>query len=218
LEPPPSSLPEKLETNELGDLQLRLADGSYSVFVSVPGFRKASRHFDVTGSQMEIATHQTVSIMLCVGGVSGPVAVYPKDSLVLTADAYHTPVAFTPADFRALPHVNITVYNAHNNADETYAGVPLATLLAKSNVPLGKDLRHEALTSYLLASGSDGYSVLLSLSEVDPNFHAGQVLVADACDGQPLGSAGPYQLVVSDEKRPARWVHNLNSIALKLAP
>ena len=121
----------------------------------------------------------------------------------------------SPADFRALTHITISVHNGHTNADESYSGVTLATLLAMINAPLGKELHREALTNYLIASGSDGYSVVLSLAEVDPSFHDGQVLVADARDGQPLGNSGPFQLVVSEDKRPARWVHNLNSITLQ---
>lgn len=138
-----------------------------------------------------------------------------EGGLRLTADPDHAPVVLSPADFRALPHITTTVHNGHTNADETYSGVPLATLLAKVNAPLGKELHGEAMTSYLIATGSDGYSVVLSLAEVDPSFHEGQVLVADTRDGKPLGDHGPFQLIVSDDKRPARWVHNLVSITLK---
>jgi len=142
-------------------------------------------------------------------------AVTPQDSLVLTEE--HASVTFSPVDLRALPHVSLTVHNGHTDASETYSGVPLATLLAKVNAPLGKELRGKAMAGYLIATGSDGYSVVLSLAEVDPDFHAGQVIVADSRDGQPLGKNGPFQLIVSDDKRPARWVHNLVSIDLQEA-
>ncbi len=141
--------------------------------------------------------------------------IYPPDSLVLTNHGDHAPVALSPADFHAMPHVNITVRNGHTDANETYSGVPLAALLEKINAPLGKELHGEAMTSYVIATGSDGYAVVLSLAEIDPSFHAGQVLVADSRDGQPLGKNGPFQLIVSDDKRPARWVHNPTSIALQ---
>jgi hypothetical protein len=58
---------------------------------------------------------------------------------------------------------------------------------------------------------------VLSLAEVDPSFHAGEVLVADTREGQPLAKSGPFQLIVSDDKRPARWVHNLVSVTLEHA-
>jgi len=114
-----------------------------------------------------------------------------------------------------MPHVTITVHNAHAGADETYSGVPLAELLAKLDAPLGEHLHGKALASYIVAAGSDGYSVVLSIAEADPSFHGGEILVADTRGGQPLGKSGPFQLIVSEDKRPARWVHNLVSISLQ---
>jgi len=214
-EPPPNPLPDKMETDDTGSLRLRLPNGTYALIVIAPGFSKLTHHIDINDAQMPHPVTHVFQVMLEVGSTGGPVAVYSKDSLVLNAPAYHLPSNYSPAEFRALPHATIAVHNEHNNSDETYSGVLLATLLAQANVPLGKDLRGEALTSYLLASGTDGYTVLLSLAEVDPNFHAGQVLVADTRNGQPLGDHGPFELIVSDDKRPARWVHNLNSIVLQ---
>jgi hypothetical protein len=140
-----------------------------------------------------------------------------KDSLVLTAEHYHAPITLSTADFSALPHVTLTVHNSHTNADETYSGVPLATLLAKVNAPMGAELKGPTMTTFVVATGSDNYSVVLSLAEVDPSFHGGQIIVADARDGQPLAASGPFELIVSDDKRPARWVHNLVAIALQNA-
>ena len=114
-----------------------------------------------------------------------------------------------------MEHVTVTVHNAHTNADETYSGVAMATLLANLQAPLGDELHGKAMTMGVVARGSDGYEVLLSLAEVDPAFHSGHVIVADARDGKPIDKNGPLQLVVSDDKRPARWVHNLVSIELK---
>jgi hypothetical protein len=139
----------------------------------------------------------------------------PKDTLLLTAGGNHASVSISLADFRAMPHVTITVHNAHADADETYSGVPLAALLAKLDAPLGEHLRGKALASCIVATGSDGYSVVLSIAEADPSFHGGEILVADTRDGQPLGKNGPLQLIVSEDKRPARWVHNLVSISLQ---
>jgi hypothetical protein len=96
-------------------------------------------------------------------------------------------------------------------------GVLLETLLAKANSPVGKEFRKEALTNYLTASGADGYSVVLSLAEVDSTFHTGQLIVADERDGQPLGKYEPFQLTVPADSRPARWVRNLNSIRVHQA-
>lgn len=214
LVPAPNPARTKSETDENGNLSLDLKVGSYALSVSERGFKNWSESIYVPKPEGEVSARQVIPVVLQVGQDSGPIVIYPADSLVLTGGAYHAPVAISLADFRALPHITVTVHNGHTNADETYSGVPLATLLALINAPIGKEFHNGALTTYLIASGSDGYSVVLSLAEIDPSFHGGQVLVADSRDGHPLAKTGPFQLIVSEDKRPARWVRNLNSIWL----
>lgn len=218
--PSPDDAGKELETDEKGRLELKLKPESYAMFVSEAGFREASQLFEVSAPDSATAV-QTVRVILQIAPTGSPQAIYPADALVLTAERYHLPVAISPEEFRALPHVTIKVHNGHSNADETYSGVLLAALLAKVNAPTGHELRGESMTCYVVATGTDGYSVVLSLAEVDPDFRAGQaagqVIVADSRDGKPLGKSGPYQLIVPDDKRPARWVHNLNSIAVQQA-
>jgi hypothetical protein len=216
--PAPDRPTAKMETDAQGQLSLQLKPGTYVLFVSAPGFKEAAPHIEIAAADGGVDTAQIVPVVLRVGDVSSPMPIYPADSLVLTADRFHVPVAFSPAEFRALPHVVITVHNAHANADETYSGVPLAALLAKLDAPLGEHLRGKALANYIVASGSDGYSVVLSIAEADPSMHGGDVLVADMRDGKPLAKSGPFQLIVSEDKRPARWVHNLVSISLQSLP
>lgn len=124
---------------------------------------------------------------------------------------------YTPETLKDLPHVTLTIFDHHTNANETYSGVPLMDLLAKLGVPHGKDLHGKALAEYIVAAGSDGYKSVVALGEIDPEFHPGQVIVADAMDGRPLGASGPFRLIVSEDKRPARSVRNLISLELKTA-
>jgi hypothetical protein len=208
---------EKLVTDDKGSIALQLKPGNYAIFVAVPGFRKATEHFDVSAVEEANGVAQNLAVALQIAPTGSPTAIYPKDSLVLSAELYHETIAITPENFRALPHVDVKVHNSHRNVDETYSGVLLATLLAKVNAPMGKDLRGETMTTVVLAGGTDGYAVALSLAEADPDFHANQILVADLLDGKPLGKNGPFQLVVPDDKRPARWVRNLNSISVRAA-
>jgi DMSO/TMAO reductase YedYZ molybdopterin-dependent catalytic subunit len=141
----------------------------------------------------------------------------PADSLRLIAPN-HDPLRLSLADLKAMPHVSATFHNSHTNADETYSGVRLADLLAKMGAPLGDQLRGKALANYVVATGSDGYQAVLALGEIDPSFHPGEVLIADAMDGKPLDAhSGPFKLVVTEDKRPARSVRNLVSIELKPA-
>jgi hypothetical protein len=128
-------------------------------------------------------------------------------------------VILTAAALQLLPRQTVRVHNPHTNADETYQGVELSLLLARLDAPLGPKLRGKALTMYVLAEGTDKYRAAYSLAEVDPAFHGGTVIVADRMDGQAIDAKdGPFKLVNTEDKRPARWVRNLASIQLNTAP
>jgi hypothetical protein len=141
-----------------------------------------------------------------------------KDELTLL-HSDHKPVVLSAAEVKAAPHISVTIHSSHTNADETYSGVRLSDLLARVGAPLGSELRGKALANYIVAAGSDGYKAVLALGEVDPSFHPGEVLVADTMDGKPLDAhSGPFKLVVTEDKRPARSVRNLVSIEWKEVP
>ncbi|HSY32034.1 MAG TPA: carboxypeptidase regulatory-like domain-containing protein [Verrucomicrobiae bacterium] len=214
--PRPENSPEKVNTDAKGHASLSLKSGDYVLSISAQGFTTATQPVRVSDRNGADRIAQEVKLTLKVGATSSPTNIYPPDSLVVS-DPYHAPIVLSLADFRALPHITIKVHNGRSDAEENYSGVLAETLLAKANAPVGKEFRKEALRTYLLASGTDGYSVLLSLAEVDSTFHAGQVIVADTRDGQLLGKNGPFQLIVPGDSRPARWVHNLNAIKLQQA-
>jgi hypothetical protein len=145
-------------------------------------------------------------------------ALFAQQALLLTS-ASHDAVKLSGSDLNGMVHITVTVHNPHANADETYSGVRVADLLAKLGAPLDKELRGAALANYIVATGSDNYKAVLALAEVDPSFHPGEVIVADATDGKPLGAhSGPFKLVVTEDKRPARSVRNLASVELKSVP
>ncbi len=142
----------------------------------------------------------------------------PSTSLTLHAYEGKT-LTLTPEELAALPHKSVTVFNAHSKAQETYSGVPLVDLLAKVGVPQGEAVRGKLFMIGIVGGGMDGYSVLYSLGEVDPAIHTGDVIVADRVDGQKLTKDGAFKMVSSEERRPARWVRNLTSIAVvQVAP
>jgi Carboxypeptidase regulatory-like domain len=215
--PRPEDSPQRVKTDDKGRASLRLMAGEYAFSISAQGFRTSAQALTVSNRDGAGEANQSVKVILKIAATGSPTIIYPPDSLVLVADPYRSPVVLSPAEFHALPHITIKVHNGHTNAEESYSGVSLETLLAKANAPVGKEFRKEALTSYVLVSGSDGYSVLLSLAEVDSTCHSGQVIVADARGDQPLGKYGPFQLIVPGDSRPARWVHNMNFIRLQQA-
>ncbi len=99
--------------------------------------------------------------------------------------------------------------------EHTFKGVMLWTILDLAGVPLGKDLRGENLSKYVLVKASDGYEVVFSLPEIDPEFSEKIILLAYEVDGKPLAATeGPFRLVVPQDKKHARWIRQLNSIQI----
>jgi hypothetical protein len=137
----------------------------------------------------------------------------PSTSLTLTIDGKAT--VFSPADLLAMPQKTVSVHNAHANMDETYSGVALADLLAKSGFTAGKPTQTKMLHSYLVAQGADKYRVLYSLTEVEPTEHTGNVIVAVTMNGKPIADDGQFKLVSTEDRKPQRWVRNLAAITLQ---
>jgi hypothetical protein len=143
-----------------------------------------------------------------------PVAA-PSASLTLTVNGNATKLSVT--DLQAMPQKTVKVHNAHNNMDETYAGVALGDLLAKAGFVADKTTQKKMLHSFIQAEGTDKYWVLYSAIEAEPSEHDGDVIVATAMDGKPLGADGNFKLISTADKKPQRWVRNLTAITLKSA-
>ena len=88
-------------------------------------------------------------------------------------------ITLTPEELAALPHKTVSVFNSHTRSNESYSGVALADLLVKVGVPQGENVKGKAFMTAVVAEGTDKYSVLFALAEVDPSIHAGDVIVAD---------------------------------------
>jgi hypothetical protein len=201
-----------METDTRGKLRLDLLPRSYALFVSIASFKRSDSHINI----QRASDGQTITVSLQVATSSGPEEVFEPGSLLLSA--YHEDLRFGAAYVKTLPHISVTIHNPHTNSDESYSGVRLSDLLMKLGAPLGQDLHGAALTSYLVATGADGYRAVFSLAEADPSFHSGEILVADTMNGAPLDAKiGPFRLVVTEDKRPARSVRNLVSIELTAA-
>ena len=65
---------------------------------------------------------------------------------------------------------------------------------------------------------SDGYRADFALAELDPDFSDKMILLADRRDGKPMAEpVGPLRLIAPDDKRPARWVRMVESVAVQQA-
>ncbi len=135
----------------------------------------------------------------------------PAVSLAISG-AVKSPLTVTAADLAAMPRETVSV-EEQGGEKVAYEGVSLQALLQKAGVDFGTHLRGKALAGYVLAQARDGYQVVFSLGELDPGLGGAHVVVADRRDGKPLlGYQGPFRLVVTTDKAPARSVRMLERL------
>ena len=169
-------------------------------------------HNELLPAFMTIATVRLWGL-LCPASLLENRAVLAQTTLQFTG--LTTPTRkVTTAELARLPH---QVQVAKDKAGKThrYEGVALAELLPLLGAPQGKAIHGDALALVVIVSGADDYQVVFALPELDATFATQTVLLADRCDGQPLPAAsGPYQVIVPQEKRPARWVRQVMGLRL----
>jgi DMSO/TMAO reductase YedYZ molybdopterin-dependent catalytic subunit len=134
------------------------------------------------------------------------------DSLVVEVDGKVT--VLRDADFAAFPTDSVRG-NMHGGPMHTWSGWPLRAILARAGVRIDT-LHAAALARRIVAEASDGYRIVLALSDLDASINPRQVIVANRQDGQALpADEGPIRLVIGGDARPARWVRQLVAIRIR---
>lgn len=122
-------------------------------------------------------------------------------------------IVLAKSDIESLPHVKVTTHDSDTSA--TFEGVTLRSVLEKAGVEFGHSMRGKRLASCLLVEAADGYRAVIALPELDPDFTDKEVLLAYLQDGKPLDDkAGPYRIVIPEEKRMARWVRQVTKLKI----
>ena len=143
-------------------------------------------------------------------------AAAPSASLTVTL-LDGTTTSYLPEQFKALTHVSVSVHNAHNNQDESYSGVPVDTLVNPPvlNGPSHNPEHVSPNVQVIMAGATDNFHVVITLCDTNPQCRSGQAIVADTLDGKPLTTDGAFKLVLTEDKKPARWVRNLQSLTVR---
>ena len=130
---------------------------------------------------------------------------------IQTEDGKQT--VLTRSDVESLPHVKVTTHGSETSA--TFEGVALRAVLENAGVEFGHSMRGKRLASCLLVEAADGYRAVIALPELDPDFTDKEVVLAYLQDGKPLDDkAGPYRIVIPEEKRMARWVRQVTKLKI----
>ena len=140
-----------------------------------------------------------------------------KEASVKILGEVTAPLEIKLADLHQFKQTEV-IRKDRDGKDHTYSGVILADILQKAGVTMGKDLRGENLTKYVLVEASDGYQVVFALAELDKDFTDRTIILADMIDGKPLASGdGPFRIIVQDEKKPARCIKQVTDIKILFA-
>ena len=136
----------------------------------------------------------------------------PEVKLQVSGDV---PIQLTlsSSDLAALPHERVELKDRREEPggdQATYEGIALQEILRKAGISFGTQMRGRSMAAYVLAEARDGYQVLFSLGELDPNLGAVRVIVADRRDGKALFPyEGPIRLILPGDKEPARSLRML---------
>jgi hypothetical protein len=124
----------------------------------------------------------------------------------------------TPDALAALPTVSVTTKTepGHGPPTRTFTGPLLWTILAENHLVDATKFQDEVRQS-VLVSGSDGYTAIIAIGEISPEFSNQQVILAEKVDDQELGP-GHLRVVVPGDKRAGRGVHDVVRIQLNALP
>ncbi|HEY4302563.1 MAG TPA: molybdopterin-dependent oxidoreductase [Candidatus Didemnitutus sp.] len=123
--------------------------------------------------------------------------------------------AYTVSSLAAFSQSECTVTDRHSQEAAKYAGVAVRELLLKAGMPDGEAFRGRILRQAVQVQCADGYMVVFALADFDPAFSDRIIILALRRDGAPLSAkAGPFQLIVPGDKRPARWARNVTAITI----
>jgi hypothetical protein len=100
-----------------------------------------------------------------------------------------------------------------NKLSATEIAVKDKDILRSARAPSGPSLREESLTTHISADARDGYQVIFSSAETDPEFTADLILIAFQRDGKKLPETnGPFRIIAPKDKKHTRWIRQLTSI------
>jgi hypothetical protein len=164
------------------------------------------------------------SVLLLAFVLGAPAAGNPRNEdgaapLLVVKNAEGKETRLTAAEWAKLPQQKVRAKDPHSGATFEYEGVFLPDVLKAAGITFGKDLKGPRLAAYVLAEAKDGYRVIYSIGEVDPDTGNIQILVANKKDGAALaGAEGPVRFVVPQDKRAARWIRQVSGISVHQLP
>ncbi len=181
------------------------------------GFARVTAPGDVAGGRY-VSNLQSLSVGQgpIVAGAGGGVSTQLSLSGLVSHAGY-----YDLAGLQALSPTTLTAtyrQGASTTVTDTYTGVSLWSLILSAGLVTNASIKNDVLRYYALITGTDGYSVAVSLGEIDPMFGNQDDLIAYSdTDGQfdaGSGDDGFARLVVPGDLAGGRYVSNIESIQI----
>jgi hypothetical protein len=156
-----------------------------------------------------LVTAALVAAALALAGNNARAA----DQSVVVAQSVEETHTIDMAMVEQLPAIEqkVSFLTSHGPEQATYKGALLWSVLERAGM-LGGD-RRARLRRTILVTGRDGYTAVLALAEIDPEFEGKQVLLAYRRDGQPM-DGHTLRLVVPADRHGGRSVRDVVRIDL----
>ncbi len=129
------------------------------------------------------------------------------------------PGPVTLADIQALPAETVEVdyrTDAGTDVHHSYTGARLWDVMQLVQPDIDPQVPQSSLYLYLVLTARDGYVVVLSMGEIDPEFGGQPFLLAWNEDDQALtGDRSPLVLVTPGDRSEGRYIHGIVSIEVR---
>ncbi|MGA2023714.1 MAG: molybdopterin-dependent oxidoreductase [Steroidobacteraceae bacterium] len=132
--------------------------------------------------------------------------------------AVEHPRPLTLADLKGEPATTeaVSLKTGKGVLTGSYTGVLLWTLLQQAVIKLPPGSKNDAMRHTIVVTASDGYTTVLSVAEIDPEFGDEQAIIAYAKDGQPLtDERGFARLILPADKSAGRAISGVASITVQ---
>ena len=128
-----------------------------------------------------------------------------------------TAITLNPVQILALPAitVNAAFETEHGPFKAVFSGPLLWTILGATS-SINPKAPKLLLREFALVTGSDGYSALLALAEIAPEFEDKNVILATKMNGKYLG-ARHFRIVVPGDRKGGRSVRDVVRIAVSIS-
>jgi DMSO/TMAO reductase YedYZ molybdopterin-dependent catalytic subunit len=150
-----------------------------------------------------------------VAALAGPPT--QSDIIAIQGNVDH-PRTLKLADLQQEPQTTVAVFlhTGHGTLSGSFSGVSLWTLLQEVGVKMEAGKKNDVIHHTFTVTGSDGYSTVLSLAEIAPEFGGNQAVVAWQQDGKPLENGeGFARLIIPGDKAAGRAVSAVSTIEVK---